>query len=77
MFDGDGVARVVAREAGVLSGVAALEETARQVDPALAVEVLVHDGERFAAGDDASPSCAARWRRSSPPSAPRSTSSAG
>ena len=48
---GDGVARVVAREAGVLSGVAALEETARQVDAALAVEVLIHDGERFAAGD--------------------------
>jgi nicotinate-nucleotide pyrophosphorylase (carboxylating) len=51
VFEGDGVARVVAREAGVLSGVAALEETARQVDAALAVEVLVHDGERFAAGD--------------------------
>jgi nicotinate-nucleotide pyrophosphorylase (carboxylating) len=50
-FAGDGVARVVAREAGVLSGLAALEETAAQVDPALAVAVLVHDGERFTAGD--------------------------
>jgi nicotinate-nucleotide pyrophosphorylase (carboxylating) len=50
-FPGDGVARVVAREAGVLSGVAALEATAALVDPALAVDVVVHDGERFAAGD--------------------------
>jgi nicotinate-nucleotide pyrophosphorylase (carboxylating) len=50
-FAGDGVARVVAREAGVLSGMAALEETARLVDAALAVDVLVRDGERFAAGD--------------------------
>ena len=51
VFEGEGCARVVAREAGVLSGVAALEETARLVDPALAVEVLVGDGEAFAAGD--------------------------
>jgi nicotinate-nucleotide pyrophosphorylase (carboxylating) len=51
VFAGDGAACIVAREAGVLSGAAALEETARLVDPALAVEVLVHDGERFAAGD--------------------------
>jgi nicotinate-nucleotide pyrophosphorylase (carboxylating) len=51
VFTGDGVARVVAREAGVLSGVAALEETARQVDPALTVEVVLHDGELFSAGD--------------------------
>jgi nicotinate-nucleotide pyrophosphorylase (carboxylating) len=50
-FGGAGVARVVAREPGVLSGVAALEETARQVDAALEVEVLVRDGERFSAGD--------------------------
>jgi len=35
----------------VLSGVAALEETARQVDAALAVGVLIHDTERFASGD--------------------------
>jgi nicotinate-nucleotide pyrophosphorylase (carboxylating) len=49
-FEGDGVARVVAREAGVLSGVAALEETARQVDSRLAVEVFIHDGERFDSG---------------------------
>jgi nicotinate-nucleotide pyrophosphorylase (carboxylating) len=52
VFAGDGAARIVAREAGVLSGVAALEETARIVDTALALEVCVHDGRRFAAGDD-------------------------
>ena len=51
VFEGDGVARVVAREAGVLSGVAALRETVMQVDGALTVEVLIHDGERFSAGD--------------------------
>jgi nicotinate-nucleotide pyrophosphorylase (carboxylating) len=50
-FAGAGVARVVAREAGVLSGVAALEEAARQVDEALAVDVFIDDGERFTAGD--------------------------
>jgi nicotinate-nucleotide pyrophosphorylase (carboxylating) len=50
-FTGDGVARVVAREEGVLSGVAALEQTAQQVDAGLAVEVLIHDGEPFAPGD--------------------------
>ena len=71
VFEGDGVARVVAREAGVLSGVAALEETAHQVDAALAVEVFVHDGERFDGRRRPSPSCAAPLRRSSPPSAPR------
>ncbi len=51
VFAGDGAAGVVAREAGVLSGVAALEETTRLVDPALAVDVLVQDGERFGAGE--------------------------
>jgi nicotinate-nucleotide pyrophosphorylase (carboxylating) len=51
VFTGAGVARVVARETGVLSGVAALEETVRLVDPALAVEVRIRDGERFVAGD--------------------------
>ena len=50
-FAGDGLARLVAREAGVLSGVPTLLETAHQVDPGLAVEVFIHDGERFAAGD--------------------------
>ncbi len=50
-FTGDGVARVVAREEGVLSGVAALEQTVQQVDAGLAVEVFIHDGERFAPGD--------------------------
>jgi nicotinate-nucleotide pyrophosphorylase (carboxylating) len=51
VFTGEGSARVVAREAGVLSGVATLRETARQVDRALAADVLIQDGERFAAGD--------------------------
>lgn len=51
VFAGDGAAGVVAREAGVLSGVAALEETTRLVDPALVVDVLVQDGERFGAGE--------------------------
>ncbi len=51
VFGGDGAAGVVAREAGVVSGMAALDETARLVDPALAVDVLVQDGERFGAGE--------------------------
>ena len=76
VFAGDGVARVVGREAGVVSGIAALEETARLIDPALDVKVLIEDGERFATGD-CMQNCAARWRRSWPPSAQRSTSSAG
>ncbi|MDI9599083.1 MAG: carboxylating nicotinate-nucleotide diphosphorylase [Acidobacteriota bacterium] len=50
VFTGAGVARVIAREAGVLSGVVCLEETAAQVDAALAVEVFVQDGERFTTG---------------------------
>ena len=51
VFAGDGGARVVAREGGVLSGMAALEATAALVDPALTVEVVRNDGEAFAAGD--------------------------
>lgn len=50
-FAGDGLARVVAREAGVLSGVPTLLETAHQVDAELAADVFIHDGERFVAGD--------------------------
>jgi nicotinate-nucleotide pyrophosphorylase (carboxylating) len=50
-FDGDGEARVVAREDGVLSGMAALQATARLVDAALAVDVVLQDGGHFAAGD--------------------------
>ncbi len=50
-FHGDGVARVVAKQQGVLSGSAALLATAELVDAALRVELLVNDGERFAAGD--------------------------
>jgi nicotinate-nucleotide pyrophosphorylase (carboxylating) len=49
-FPGQGRARVVAREEGVLSGMAALEMTAALVDPGLEVEVVVRDGERFAPG---------------------------
>ena len=71
VFEGDGVARVVAREAGVLSGVAALEETAHQVDAALAVEVFVHDGERFDGRRRHRRAARPRSRRSSPPNAPR------
>lgn len=51
VFTGDGHARVVAREGGVLSGVAAFAATAALVDPALEVVFAVADGERFAAGD--------------------------
>ncbi len=51
VFAGDGGARVVAREGGVLSGMAALEATAALVDPALTVEVVRNDGEAFAAAD--------------------------
>ncbi len=50
-FPGDGVAHVVAGEAGVLSGAAAFAATAALVDPALRVEFAVVDGGRFAAGD--------------------------
>ena len=45
-FSGDGLARVVAREAGVLSGAAAFAAAAALVDPALRVEFVVADGER-------------------------------
>jgi nicotinate-nucleotide pyrophosphorylase (carboxylating) len=50
-FTGPGAARVVAREAGVLSGTAAFEATAALVDPRLEVEQVVADGQAFAAGD--------------------------
>jgi nicotinate-nucleotide pyrophosphorylase (carboxylating) len=51
-FGGSGAARVVAREAGVLSGRAAFAATAALVDPALRVDFAAADGDRFAAGDD-------------------------
>lgn len=44
-------AELVAREPGVFSGARVVEATFRLVDPAIAVEVLVADGDRFAAGD--------------------------
>jgi len=50
VFAGDGVARVMAREEGVLSGSEAFCATAELVDPALRTEFTVADGERFAAG---------------------------
>jgi nicotinate-nucleotide pyrophosphorylase (carboxylating) len=50
VFPGPGVARVVAREAGVLSGLAAFAATAELVDPSLRPEAFVADGEVFAAG---------------------------
>ena len=50
-FAGAGAALVVAREAGVLSGAAALQATAALVDPRLEVELTVADGQAFAATD--------------------------
>ncbi len=50
-FEGDGVGRVVAREAGVLSGRLAFEEAAALVDPALTVTFARDDGDRLAAGE--------------------------
>lgn len=44
-------AELVAREPGVFSGARVVEATFRLVDPAIAVEVLAADGDRFAAGD--------------------------
>lgn len=42
---------VVAREPGVLAGVDVLLQTFTTVDPGVVVEVLMADGDRFAAGD--------------------------
>lgn len=42
---------VVAREPGVLAGTDVLRQTFMTVDPRVVVELLVADGERFAAGD--------------------------
>jgi nicotinate-nucleotide pyrophosphorylase (carboxylating) len=50
-FLGDGLARIVAREAGVFSGAAAFAATTALVDAALLVEFRVADGGRFAAGE--------------------------
>ncbi len=50
VFPGPGVARVVAREEGVLSGLVALAATAELMDPVLGLDAFVADGERFAAG---------------------------
>ncbi len=50
-FCGDGLAHVVAREAGVLSGAAAFAATVTLVDPSLSVAFAVVDGGRFASGD--------------------------
>ena len=44
-------ASVVAREPGVLAGADVLRQTFTTVDPGVVVEVLMADGERFAAGD--------------------------
>jgi nicotinate-nucleotide pyrophosphorylase (carboxylating) len=44
-------AELVSREAGVFSGARVVEATFRLVDPRIAVEVLVADGGRFAAGE--------------------------
>jgi nicotinate-nucleotide pyrophosphorylase (carboxylating) len=50
-FGGEGRGRVVAREAGVLSGRLAFEETARLVDGAVSVEFERDDGDRLTAGE--------------------------
>ncbi|GGI48601.1 nicotinate-nucleotide pyrophosphorylase (carboxylating) [Agromyces flavus] len=44
-------ADLVAREPGVFSGARVVDTAFRLVDPAIAVEVLAADGDRFAAGD--------------------------
>ena len=44
-------AALVGREPGVFSGGAVFETAFRLVDPAVAVELVVADGDRFAAGD--------------------------
>lgn len=49
--DATATASVVAREAGVLSGVRVLLETARQVDPLMEVETRGADAARFEVGD--------------------------
>ncbi len=51
VFTGDGVGRVVAREAGALSGRLAFEEAAALVDPSLAVTFERDDGDRLAEGE--------------------------
>jgi nicotinate-nucleotide pyrophosphorylase (carboxylating) len=51
VFGGDGAARVVAREGGVLSGTAAFAAVAELVDARLEVTFLLADGEGFAEGD--------------------------
>jgi nicotinate-nucleotide pyrophosphorylase (carboxylating) len=45
-----GTARLVAREAGVLSGIDVFAAAFRLVDPVLEVRPFAHDGEAFAAG---------------------------
>lgn len=50
-FEGAGAARVVAREAGVLSGRDAFNATAEMVGDALRVEFAFSDGESFSAGE--------------------------
>jgi nicotinate-nucleotide pyrophosphorylase (carboxylating) len=50
VFGGPGTARVEARAAGVLSGLAPFLEAARLVDPGLEVVARVRAGERFTAG---------------------------
>ena len=50
-FPAPGTARVEARAAGVLSGVAAFGAAARLVDPELRVAFACRTGARFAAGD--------------------------
>ena len=45
-------ARIVAKENGVLAGTEVALEVFRQIDPSIEVELLKHDGEAIAPGDD-------------------------
>lgn len=50
-FDGPARARVLAREAGIISGIHPFRETCRQVDPELQVEPRLSDGSPCRAGE--------------------------
>jgi nicotinate-nucleotide pyrophosphorylase (carboxylating) len=56
-FEGEGAARVVAREDGVLSGRPALLAAAELVSPSLRVSFVCADGDRFSAGSSVATLC--------------------
>ena len=67
---------LVPRADGVLAGCAAAREAFRQVDPRIDVAWSAWDGDEVVGGDVGRHGRPAGWRRSSPPSAPPSTSCA-